>query len=116
MHQRIANTIPTDPKDFIIVEGLLLLDNKEVRNFVDLSVYISCPRDIRFKRRLGRDVTERKRTKEFVIKQFSNDVEPAHVKYILPSSPHADLINSVDQVLDTIIDYLLTIDSKKSVC
>ncbi len=123
MHQRIANKIPTDPKDFIIVEGLLLLDNKEVRNFVDLSVYISCPRDIRFERRLDRDVTERKRTKEFVIKQFSNDVEPAHVKYILPSSAHADLIidqndfiNSVDQVLDTIIDCLLTIDSKKSVC
>jgi uridine kinase len=123
MHQRIANTIPTDPKDFIIVEGLLLLDNKEVRNFVDLSVYISCSRDIRFERRLDRDVTERKRTKEFVIKQFSNDVEPAHVKYIQPSSAHADLIidqndfiNSVDQVLDTIIDCLLTIDSKKSVC
>jgi uridine kinase len=122
IHQRIASTNLTDPKDFIIVEGLLLLDNTDVRGFVDLSVYISCPQDIRFERRLTRDIKERKRTKEFVIKQFLNDVEPAHIKYIQPSSAHADLIidqndfiNSVDQVLDTIIDCLSNIDSKKSV-
>ena len=72
-----------------------MLDNTDVRGFVDLSVYISCPQDIRFERRLTRDIKERKRTKEFVIKQFSNDVEPAHIKYIQPSSAHADLI--IDQ-------------------
>ena len=123
VHQRIDSSSLTDPKDFIIVEGLLLLDNPGIRNFSDLSVYLSCSKDIRFERRLTRDVKERKRIKEFVIKQFSNDVEPAHVKYIKPSSVHADLIidqndfiNSVDQVLETIMDLLPKVDSKKSVC
>jgi len=123
VHQRIDSSSLTDPKDFIIVEGLLLLDNPGIRNFSDLSVYLSCSKDIRFERRLNRDVKERKRIKEFVIKQFSNDVEPAHIKYIKPSSVHADLIidqndfiNSVDQVLETIMDLLPKVDSKKSVC
>jgi len=117
-HQRIRATEPLDPKTYSIVEGLLLLDDVRVRELADISVYMRCPYDIRFERRLSRDVAERGRTEEFVHHQFAQDVEPAHIKYIQPSMVHADIVveqedyvRSIDSVIDRIIAALPKTDA-----
>lgn len=112
-HQRIRATEPLDAKRFTIVEGLLLLDDAQVRELADVSIYMRCPYEKRFERRLARDVAERGRTKEFVHHQFAQDVEPAHLKYIQPSMEHADIVveqadyvRSIDSVIDRIVEAL----------
>ncbi len=112
-HQRIRASEPLEAKAFSIVEGLLLLDDANVRELADVSVYMRCPYETRFERRLSRDVAERGRTEEFVRHQFAQDVEPAHVKYIQPSMVHADIVveqadylSSIDGVIDRIIEAL----------
>ncbi|MEP3891135.1 MAG: uridine kinase [Hellea sp.] len=117
-HQRIRATEPLDAKTFTIVEGLLLLNDPIVRQQADVSIYMRCPYETRFERRLARDVAERGRTEEFVHHQFAQDVEPAHQKYIQPSAEHADIIviqddyvAHVDDVIDRIIAALPNIDA-----
>lgn len=117
-HQRIPATQPLEAKEFTIVEGLLLLDDPNIRELTDVSVYMRCPYDTRFDRRLARDVAERGRTEDFVRHQFASDVEPAHQKYIQPSAVHADIIvmqvdyvEHVDRVIDRIIEALPEIDA-----
>jgi len=112
-HQRIRATEPLDAKPFTIVEGLLLLNDPVIRKQADVSVYMRCPYETRFERRLARDVAERGRTEEFVHHQFAQDVEPAHVKYIQPSMAHADIVleqadyvRSIDGVIERILDAL----------
>jgi len=117
-HQRIRATEPLDAKTFTIVEGLLLLNDPIIREQADVSIYMRCPYEIRFERRLARDVAERGRTEEFVHHQFAQDVEPAHQKYIQPSAAHADLlveqadyVRSIDGVIERIIEALPDLDA-----
>jgi len=117
-HQRIRETEPLEAKAYSIVEGLLLLDDGPVRELTDISVYMRCPYEIRFERRLSRDVAERGRTEEFVRHQFAQDVEPAHIKYIQPSMVHADIVveqtdyvRSIDSVIDRIVEVLPKTDA-----
>jgi uridine kinase len=117
-HQRIRATEPLDAKTFTIVEGLLLLNDPVIRAQADVSVYMRCPYETRFERRLARDVAERGRTEEFGHHQFAQDVEPAHQTYIRPSAEHADIIVEqddyvahVDDVIDRIIAALPKINA-----
>ena len=117
-HQRIRATEPLDAKAFTIVEGLLLLNDPIIREQADVSIYMRCPYEMRFERRLARDVAERGRTEEFVHHQFAQDVEPAHQTYIQPSIVHADIVveqddyvGSIDGVLERIIEALPKIDA-----
>ena len=112
-HQRIRATEPLDAKPYTIVEGLLLLNDPVIREQADVSVYMRCPYETRFERRLARDVAERGRTEEFVHHQFAQDVEPAHVKYIQPSMKFADIVieqadyvRSVDSAIERILESL----------
>lgn len=117
-HQRIRATEPLDAKAFTIVEGLLLLNDPVIRDQADVSIYMRCPYETRFERRLARDVAERGRTEEFVHHQFAQDVEPAHQKYIQPSAAHADLlveqadyVRSIDGIIERIIEALPDLDA-----
>ena len=112
-HQRLPASEPMKAKTYSIVEGLLILNDPTVRELVDISVYMRCPYDIRFERRLARDVAERGRTEEFAAHQFEQDVQPAHITYIQPSMCHADIVveqddylGSIDGVIDRIIKAL----------
>lgn len=112
-HQRIRATEPLEAKAFTIVEGLLLLNDPVIRKLADVSVYMRCPYETRFERRLARDVAERGRTEDFVHHQFAQDVEPAHIKYIQPSMTHADILleqddymRSIDSVIERILEAL----------
>ena len=117
-HQRIRATEPLDAKAYTIVEGLLLLNDPVIREQADVSVYMRCPYETRFERRLARDVAERGRTEEFVHHQFAQDVEPAHIKYIQPSMEHADIVleqadyvRSIDSVIERILESLPKVDT-----
>ena len=94
------------------MEGLLLLDAEEIRPLIDHSVYMKCSYETRFERRLARDVAERGRTKEFVHKQFHQDVEPAHQTYVAPSAQYANKIVTQDEYINDLsglIDRLVNI-------
>ncbi len=93
-HQRRTPSEPLKPRPLIIVEGILLLTQPELRDIFDHSVYIRCTPDLRLSRRLERDTTERNRSRGDVLRQFHDQVEPAHQSFVSPSQLHADLVIS----------------------
>ncbi len=99
-HQRRQASKATAPRPYTIVEGILLLNSNVVRQIADVRVYMKCNRDIRFARRLSRDVANRGRTEEFVRHQFQNDVEPAHKTFVEPSAAFADIVIEQSQYVN----------------
>lgn len=91
-HCRKSQTMHLEPAPLIIVEGLMVLHDPEIRKLLDLKIYVDTPDDIRFIRRLQRDINERGRTVESVIKQYLEVVRPGHMSFIEPTKEFADLI------------------------
>lgn len=91
-HRRAAETIHVVPKKLIIFEGIMIFTNKAVRDLIDLKIFVDTPDDIRFIRRLTRDIKERGRTLDSVIEQYLNVVRPGHYEFIEPTKAYADLI------------------------
>ena len=101
-HQRHTPTEPRNPRRLIIVEGILLLTQPQLRESFDYSLYMHCDMDMRLSRRLERDTTQRGRTREDVLRQFHEQVEPAHQNYVSPSQSHADMIIDQAQYISNI--------------
>ena len=93
-HSRTPNTKTLAPKPLIFVEGILVLNSREVRGWVDYGVFVGCDEDVRYARRSQRDTVERGRTPEDIERQFFTQVAPMHIEFVEPSSAHADLIIS----------------------
>jgi len=91
-HTRKEESIHVKPQPLVILEGLMILYEKEVRDLLDLKIYVDTPDDIRFIRRLKRDILERGRTTESVIQQYLEVVRPGHFDFIEPTKEFADLI------------------------
>jgi uridine kinase len=91
-HIRTNKTRHVEPKPVIIVEGILIFTDKRLREMMDVKIYVEADADIRFIRRLARDITERGRTVHSVINQYLTTVRPMHLKFVEPSKRHADLI------------------------
>jgi uridine kinase len=91
-HDRSTATVPVCPTPVIVVEGILVLADRELRQRFDLKVFVDAPADERFIRRLQRDVHERGRTADSVIEQYRRTVKPMHDRFCEPSKVHADLI------------------------
>src|SRR5699024_1450531 len=85
-------TITSKPKDVIIVEGLFALENKTLRDLMDVKIYVDTDADLRILRRLLRDTEERGRTMDSVISQYLNVVRPMHNQFIEPTKRYADII------------------------
>ncbi|HUP61858.1 MAG TPA: uridine kinase [Thermoanaerobaculia bacterium] len=106
-HSRKAETQRAEPRRVIIVEGILVLAEPELRKRIDIKLFVDTPPDIRFVRRLMRDITSRGRSVESVIEQYVSTVRPMHEEFVEPSKRHADLIipeGGANQVaLDAII-------------
>ena len=81
-----------NPKPIIIVEGILALTDEKLRKLADLKIFVESDDDIRFIRRLKRDLVERGRSLESVINQYLNTVKPMHEQFVEPSKRHADII------------------------
>ncbi len=92
LHSRKKETMHIEPKSVIIVDGLMVLYDERIRSLLDLKLFVDTPADIRFVRRLQRDIQERGRTVESVIEQYINVVRPGHERYIEPCKAYADLI------------------------
>ena len=91
-HTRTLDTVTVAPEPAVIVEGILLLADKELRNQFDVRVYIDTEPDIRLMRRLQRDILERGRTVESVLRQYEKTVRPMHYQFVEPSKRYADII------------------------
>ncbi|HSB09017.1 MAG TPA: uridine kinase [Blastocatellia bacterium] len=91
-HSRRAETVHVDPRPVIIVEGILVFVNSQMRGLMDLKIFVDADADIRFIRRLDRDVHERGRTLESVITQYTTTVRPMHLQFVEPSKRYADII------------------------
>ncbi len=96
------------PSRVIVLEGIFVLAQKEVRDLCDIKVYCDTPDDIRFIRRLVRDVNERGRTVESVINQYLSTVKPMHDAFIEPSKKYANIIFPENTENDVAIDLLIT--------
>ncbi|HSP15611.1 MAG TPA: uridine kinase [Thermoanaerobaculia bacterium] len=115
-HARKPETQHVEPRKVIIVEGILVLAEAELRRRIDIKLFVDTPPDIRFVRRLMRDIKARGRSLESVVEQYITTVRPMHEEFVEPSKRHADLIipeGGENQVaLDAItarIEYLLSV-------
>ncbi|NTU74580.1 MAG: uridine kinase [Anaerolineaceae bacterium] len=120
IHTRTEKTIRIEPQHVILVEGILIFAEAELRKLCDVKIFVDTDADIRFIRRLQRDITERGRTTESVVKQYLSTVRPMHLEFVEPSKRYADVIipegglNAVamDMVTAQIESLLQKIDQK----
>jgi len=91
-HSRRGETIHVAPKPAIILEGILVFVNSQLRSLMDLKLFVDTDADLRFIRRLDRDVHERGRTVESIIAQYQATVRPMHLQFVEPSKRYADVI------------------------
>ena len=92
VHNRSNETIRIDPERVIIVEGILIFENQQLRDLMDIKIFVDADADIRICRRMKRDVNKRGRSIESVIAQYQQTVKPMHEKYVEPSKKYADLV------------------------
>lgn len=91
-HSRTSKTIRVEPRAVIIVEGILLFVDKQLRDLLDIKIFVDTDADIRFIRRLQRDITERGRTTDMVVQQYLSTVRPMHLEFVEPSKRYANII------------------------
>jgi uridine kinase len=91
-HSRTDRTFNVKPRSVILVEGILLYTEATLRELFDVKIFVDTDSDLRFIRRLNRDITERGRTTESVIKQYLSTVRPMHLDFVEPSKRYADVI------------------------
>lgn len=92
IHNRKKETITVYPKDIIILEGILILYDEEIRNLCDIKLFVDTDSDVRVIRRIKRDIKERGRSIDSVIEQYMRTVRPAHLQFIEPTKKYADII------------------------
>ncbi len=116
-HTRTNRTIHIEPQRVILVEGILIFAEPALRELFDVKIFVDTDPDLRFIRRLERDIRERGRTTESVIRQYLNTVRPMHMDFVEPSKRYADVIipeggfNTV--ALDMVISRIETLLEKK---
>lgn len=91
-HNRLPQTVVVHPARVIILDGILILENKELRDLMDVKVFVDTDADVRLGRRLLRDVQERGRSVESVLNQYFTTVKPMHDDFVEPSKRYADII------------------------
>ncbi|MEE3495024.1 MAG: uridine kinase [Butyrivibrio sp.] len=92
IHNRADATVHIAPKNVIILEGILVLENKELRDLMDIKVFVDTDADERLMRRIRRDMVERARSIESILNQYADTVKPMHEQFIEPSKKYADII------------------------
>lgn len=92
VHNRSDETIHLEPRRVIIVEGILIFENEELRNLMDIRIFVDSDADIRLCRRIKRDVNKRGRSLESVLNQYQETVKPMHERYVEPSKKFAHLV------------------------
>lgn len=91
-HSRTSRTLRVEPRHVILVDGILIFVEKALRQMFDIKIFVDTDADLRFIRRLQRDIAERGRTTGSVIDQYLNTVRPMHMEFVEPSKRYADVI------------------------
>lgn len=91
-HNRSEDTVHIEPRQVIIVEGILIFENEALRDLMDIRIFVDTDADIRLCRRIKRDVNKRGRSMESVIEQYQTTVKPMHEKYVEPSKKYAHIV------------------------
>lgn len=92
IHNRVPETVKVEPKKVILIEGILIFENKELRDLMDIKIFVDTDADERLMRRIVRDMKYRGRTIESVITQYQTTVKPMHEEFVEPSKKYADII------------------------
>ncbi len=92
IHNRADSTIHVVPKKVIILEGILILESRELRDLMDIKVFVDTDADERLMRRIRRDMIERARSIESILAQYTETVKPMHEQFVEPSKKYADII------------------------
>ncbi|AGB41951.1 uridine kinase [Halobacteroides halobius DSM 5150] len=107
-HTRTDKIIPVKSKEVIILEGILILENEAIRDLLDIKVYVDTDNDVRFIRRLLRDIEERERTMNSVVNQYLDVVRPMHQQFVEPTKKYADVIIPEGGYNKVAVDLLVT--------
>ena len=106
-HTRKTETISVEPKDYIVLDGILLLHHLHVRELFDVTAFVDCPEPVRFQRRLERDMSERGRSEDGVRKQYQCTVLPMHDQYVEPSNIYADyIVDGQSEILPQVQEFV----------
>ncbi len=106
-HTRATTTQKVEPKNIIIVEGILVLHDEAIRRLSDLNIYVELDDDTRFIRRMLRDINERGRTLENIIEQYQTTVKPMYHAFIRPTKRYADILIPNDSKHDIAVDLIV---------
>ena len=96
-HLRMKEYVVESPKKILLIEGILILSNPELRKKFNLKIFLECHRDLRLKRRVKRDVDQRGRNEEDVIHLFSKRLDSMHKKYVIPVKKYCDIIINTEE-------------------
>lgn len=107
-HCRSDELVVVEATDVVIVEGILLLASNRVRDMLDLRIFRRCPEDVRFDRRIVRDLAERGRSLSSVEAQLDATVKPMHDRFVEPFADHADIVTEHDDDLDDVTERITT--------
>ena len=91
-YRRLPETVRVEPRAATILEGILIFESKPLRELMDIKIFVDTDADLRFIRRLVRDIRERGRTMDSVIEQYRTTVRPMHMEFVEPSKRYADVI------------------------
>jgi uridine kinase len=117
VHTRKAEVKRIEPRPIILVEGILIFENPRLRSLMDLKIFVDTADDLRFIRRLQRDIAERGRSVESVINQYLSTVRPMHLEFVEPSKRSADIIipeggyneAGIDLIIEKVKSYLSSV-------
>tara|TARA_R110001632_G_scaffold63318_2_gene151399 strand:- start:59109 stop:59714 length:606 start_codon:yes stop_codon:yes gene_type:complete len=112
-HNRTKDTIKTHPRKVVIVEGILIFNNKELLDLFDIKIFVHADADERLIRRVRRDITERGRDIEEVLSRYQNTLKPMHQQFIEPTKNFADIIIPNDRYNTVAIDIVRTVISER---
>jgi uridine kinase len=107
-HNRSSVVEQVSPTDIVILEGILIMEDARIRDLCDIKLYVTADDDLRFIRRLERDMAERGRTMESVVNQYLNTVKPMHFAFVKPTKRYADIIIPNDKDHDVAVDIIIT--------
>ncbi len=105
-HQRMPYTDTIQPQPILLVEGILIFAEAALRDLFDVKIFVDTDADVRFIRRLRRDITERGRSVESVIEQYLNTVRPMHLEFVEPSKRYADVIVPIGGYNAVALDFI----------
>ena len=112
-HNRTGDTIKTNPRKVMIVEGILILTNPELRDMFDIKIFVHADSDERLIRRLKRDISERGRDIDEVLRRYQTTLKPMHQQFIEPMKEYADIIIPNNKYNTVAVDIVKTIINEK---